>query len=881
MPHEAYYLGLSDLSVEEFLAEVASSPHGLTEEEARRRLSTFGPNEIPEKQELTFARRLYQSFVTPFNLVLVALALVSLFTNVILAVPEDRDLTSVIIISVMILVSGTLRLVQEWRSDRAAQELKRMVSLTAMVEREGQKKERPFAELVPGDVVHLAAGDMIPADLRIIFAKDLFVNQSVLTGEAGPREKLAAPSFPGEEPAPNPLERANLVFMGTSVESGTAIGVVIDTGVRTYFGSVARTLVAQREATSFEKGVNQVSWLFIRFMAAMVPVVFLLNFLTKGEWLDALLFALAVAVGLTPEMLPMIVTAGLAKGAVMMSRKKVIVRRLSAMQNFGAMDVLCTDKTGTLTQNQIALEFFLDLHGREEPRVLRHAYINSYFQTGLKSAIDQAVLAHVGREFDWIRENYEKVDEIPFDFTRKRMSVVVQDRNGKTQLITKGAVEEMLTVCSHVEYQDEVVPLTQELKREVLAMVRSLSEKGLRVIAVAQKTNPPTAGTFSVADERDMVLMGFLAFLDPPKERVPEALQRLKEYGIALKILTGDNEFVAQAVARKVGIPAEHILLGHELDAMDEDTLRREVDRVTIFAKLLPAHKSRIVKALRANGHVVGFLGDGINDAPAMHAADVGISVNNAVDTAKETADFILLQHDLNVLVDGVVEGRRTFGNIIKYIKITASSNFGNVFSVLVASSFLPFLPMLPLQLLFLNLTYDLSMTTMPWDRMDHEYICRPRKWDAPIIGRYMAWLGPTSSIFDMTTYALMFFLIGPAVLGGSYFLLPPELKEHFAALFQSAWFVESLWTQTLVVYMLRTEKIPFIQSTPALPLLLTTSLAVAFGTLLPFLPLGEAMGMVRLPAIYFPWLLATVLAYLLLAQMVKRLFIKRYGYLI
>ncbi|PTQ51641.1 MAG: Mg(2+) transport ATPase, P-type [Brockia lithotrophica] len=881
---QATLLEVSDLPVEAVYERLRTTPAGLSDDEVEKRLEEFGPNEIPEKPELTVLRRLYEAFVNPFNVVLLLLAVVSTLTDIVFVAPEDRDPSGVIIILTMVTVSGILRFVQEWRSDQAAEKLKQLVDLTIAVRRAGrQPTEIRTEELVPGDVVHLAAGDMIPADLRIVNAKDFFVNQSALTGEAEPVEKVPTPCLvPCEAPpSSNPLERHNLAFMGSSVVSGSAVGVVVATGPRTYFGHVAKTLTERREATSFEVGVNRVSWLLIRFMLAMVPVVFFLNFLTKRDWLDALLFSLAVAVGLTPEMLPMIVTAGLAKGAVFMSKKKVIVKRLSAMQNFGAMDVLCTDKTGTLTQDKIVLEFYLDVHGDEEPRVLKHAFLNSYFQTGLKNVMDRAILAHVGEEFDWMKTHYEKVDEIPFDFVRRRMSVVVRDQSGKTQLITKGAVEEMLKVCSHVEYRGQVVHLTEELRREVLENVYSLNAKGLRVLAVAQKTNPPPVGQFTVEDERDMVLMGYLAFLDPPKESAPKTIAELKEHGIELKILTGDNDVVTKAIADQVGIDTHHILLGADIEAMGDETLRREVERTTVFAKLSPAHKARIVKALRENGHTVGFLGDGINDAPAMHAADVGISVENAVDIAKEAADIILLERDLGVLVDGVVEGRRTFGNIMKYIKITASSNFGNVFSVLVASWLLPFLPMQPIQLLFLNLTYDLSMTTMPWDRMDREYLKKPRKWDAPIIGRYMIWLGPTSSVFDITTYALMFFLIAPAVVGGDYFALPDELKAEFASVFQTGWFVESLWTQTLVVHMLRTEKIPFLQSLPGAPLFLATALAVTVDTLVPYTPIGAYLGMTPLPGFYFPWLVATLLSYLVLAQFVKIRFVRRYGYLI
>lgn len=876
----AALLEASDRSIEDLLASLNTTSEGLSEDEAAERLQQYGPNEVPTRTELTLARRLWQAFINPFNVVLLVLAGVSTLTDIVLASPEEREPWSVAIILTMVTVSGLLRFVTEYRSDKAARKLQKLVGLTAAVQRrESGVRERPVAEIVPGDLVHLAAGDMIPADVRIVRAKDLFVSQSVLTGESEPVEKLPTPGQgTSGSAAANPLDRRNLAFMGSNVVSGSGVGVVVATGGRTYYGSIARSLTIRREATSFERDVSEISWVLIRFMLAMVPVVFLLNIATKGVWLESLLFALAVAVGLTPEMLPMIVTSGLAKGAVFMARKKVIVKRLSAMQNFGAMDVFCTDKTGTLTRDQIVLEFYMDVHGRETPRVLRHAYINSYFQTGLRSALDRAILAHAGEEFAWIQQNYQKVDEIPFDFIRKRMSVVIRDRSGKTQLVTKGAVEEMLAICSYVDEGDRVVPLTPQLEQEILASVRESNAKGLRVLAVAQKTNPPAEGQFSVADERDMVLLGYLAFLDPPKETAADAIWALQEHGIALKLLTGDNDAVTRAIADKVGLDARGLLLGSDVDAMDDATLQRAVETTTIFAKLSPEQKARIVRALRRNGHTVGFLGDGVNDAPAMHAADVGISVENAVDIAKETADIILLEHDLRVLLDGVVEGRRTIGNISKYIRITASSNFGNVFSVLVASWLLPFLPMRPLQLLFLNLTYDLFMTTIPWDRTDPEYLRRPRKWEAPILSRYMVWLGPISSIFDLTTYALMFFLIAPAMVGGAYGTLPASLQPAFESVFQSGWFVESLWTQTLVVHTLRTERIPFVQSLPGWPLLLATSLGVAVDTVVPYTWLGARLGMTPLPGYFFPWLLATVVAYLLLAQMAKIRFIRRYG---
>jgi Mg2+-importing ATPase len=750
-------------------------------------------------------------------------------------------------------------------------------------------KEINIEEIVPGDIVYLAAGDMIPADLRIISSKDLFVNQATLTGESEPVEKY--PNLKKDKLNQDNLtltDLNNICFMGTSVVSGSAMGVVLLTGQHTYLGLMAKTLVGKRSKTSFEKGIDDVSKLLIRFMAFMFPIVFIVNWLTKGSWLDALLFALAVAVGLTPEIFPMIITTNLAKGAVAMAKRKTIVKKLDSIQNFGAMDVLCTDKTGTLTLNKIVLEKHLNIAGEEDERVLRHAFLNSYYQTGLKNLMDQAIINYgeeKGIKGSELEKIYRKIDEIPFDFVRKRMSVVLESRSEgetiKRQLITKGAVEEILSICEWVEYKEKVVPLTQEIKNEVMETVNQLSKDGMRILAIAQKNDVPPEDVFSVADENKMVLMGFLAFLDPPKESAPAAIKALLELGVDVKILTGDNELVTKKICKEVGLSIKNVLLGNDIEKMTDDELSKIVEETTIFAKLSPMQKSQIIKALRSKGHVVGFLGDGINDAPAMRASDVGISVDSAADIAKESADIILLEKSLTVLEEGVIEGRKIFGNIMKYLAITTSSNFGNVFSVLVASAFLPFLPMQPLQILFLNLVYDISMSTVPWDKLDKEYIKKPRKWDARKISSFMIWFGPISSIFDITTYILMYFLVGPAVIGNSYFLLPEYLKLQFASLFQTGWFVESLWSQTMVVHMLRTEKMPFIQSTASWPLMIFTSLGVTIGTIIPFTSIGESFGFVPLPGIYFLFLMFTLIAYLTVAQYVKERFIHKFGSLL
>lgn len=670
--------------------------------------------------------------------------------------------------------------------------------------------------------------------------------------------------------------------MGSTVVSGSALALVIAVGKDTLFGALARRVAETRVRTNFEKGVNAVSWVLIRFMVGMVPVVLFLNGFTKGDWVQAALFALSVAVGLTPEMLPMIVSANLAKGAVAMSRKKVIVKHLNAIQNLGAMNILCTDKTGTLTQDRIVLEYPLDVHGNVDERVLRHAFLNSYHQTGLRNLMDEAIVDHA-YETNMLPlwQDYRKVDEIPFDFTRRRMSVVVADKAGKTQIITKGAVEEMLSICSYAEYKGNVEPLTSALSEEILATVRRYNEAGLRVIAVAHKTNPMVAGAFSVADESDMVLIGYLAFLDPPKDSAAAAVAALKEYGVAVKVLTGDNDAVTRSVCGQVGLRSHSLLLGSDVEAMDDAALRAAAERTDIFAKLTPQQKARIVTCLRENGHTVGFMGDGINDAAAMKASDVGISVDSAVDIARESADIILLEKDLMVLEQGAIEGRRIYANIIKYIKMTASSNFGNMFSVLAASAFLPFLPLAPLQILVLNLIYDISCTAMPWDNVDADFLKQPKTWDASSISRFMIWFGPASSVFDITTFVLLYTYICPLVFGGAYETLDAGMQVAFVGLFQAGWFVESLWTQTLVLHMLRTPKVPFLRSRASWQVTGLTSLGILAGTCIPFTTVGGALDMMPLPGAFFPWLFATLAAYMLLTTTLKGIFIKKYGELL
>ena len=876
-PASARLLEAARQTPQEVFAAYETTPQGQPRPDIMRAL--FGRNELARKKADSILKRLFKAFINPFTVVLIVLAVISFITDYVIVEPEDRDLTAVLIVGIMVFISGTLRFVQEVRSGNAAERLQAMVKTTIAVLRDGESRERPISELVVGDVIRLAAGDMIPADVRIVETKDLFVSQSSLTGESEPMEKWTAAQ---PQAGGNPLECNNLAFMGSTVVSGSALALVIAVGKDTLFGALARRVAETRVRTNFEKGVNAVSWVLIRFMVGMVPVVLFLNGFTKGDWVQAALFALSVAVGLTPEMLPMIVSANLAKGAVAMSRKKVIVKHLNAIQNLGAMNILCTDKTGTLTQDRIVLEYPLDVHGNVDERVLRHALLNSYHQTGLRNLMDEAIVDHA-YETNMLPlwQDYRKVDEIPFDFTRRRMSVVVADKAGKTQIITKGAVEEMLSICSYAEYKGNVEPLTSALSEEILATVRRYNEAGLRVIAVAHKTNPMVAGAFSVADESDMVLIGYLAFLDPPKDSAAAAVAALKEYGVAVKVLTGDNDAVTRSVCGQVGLRSHSLLLGSDVEAMDDAALRAAAERTDIFAKLTPQQKARIVTCLRENGHTVGFMGDGINDAAAMKASDVGISVDSAVDIARESADIILLEKDLMVLEQGAIEGRRIYANIIKYIKMTASSNFGNMFSVLAASAFLPFLPLAPLQILVLNLIYDISCTAMPWDNVDADFLKQPKTWDASSISRFMIWFGPASSVFDITTFVLLYTYICPLVFGGAYETLDAGMQVAFVGLFQAGWFVESLWTQTLVLHMLRTPKVPFLRSRASWQVTGLTSLGILAGTCIPFTTVGGALDMMPLPGAFFPWLFATLAAYMLLTTTLKGIFIKKYGELL
>lgn len=857
-----------------------NTEHGYDERTVEEMALEYGENIITQKKGDSLFKKLVESFINPFTIVLFILAGISFVTDVIIAPVGEKNPMTVIIVLSMVFISGLLRFVQEAKSDKAVEHLSEMVETTILVQRkEHGLQEISIDEIVVGDIVHLAAGDMIPADVRIFKAKDLFVGQSSLTGESEPVEK-----FSEEAQGDNlqVLQLNNLAFMGTNVISGTAVAMVIAVGDDTIFGGIAKQLVDKKVVTSFEAGVNSVSWVLIRFMLIMVPIVLFINGFTSGNWMEAFLFALSVAVGLTPEMLPMIVSANLAKGAVAMSKKKVIVKDLNSIQNFGAMDVLCTDKTGTITQDKVVLEYSLDVKGNEDNRVLRHAFLNSYHQTGLKNLMDLAIIDHANeKEMEGLIENYKKVDEIPFDFNRRRMSVVVEDQNGKRQLITKGAIEEMIGVCQYVDYGSHIELITAEIKKEIISTVNHYNEMGMRVLGIAQKTNPAPVGAFTVADEADMVMIGYLAFLDPPKESTQDAIRTLKEYGVAVKVLTGDNDAVTRYICGKVGLQVDNLLLGEDIEKMEDTQIAKVVEETNVFAKLSPKQKVRIVEALRANGHTVGFMGDGINDAAAMKEADVGISVDTAVDIAKESANIILLEKDLMILEEGVIEGRKTYANIIKYIKMTASSNFGNIFSILIASAFLPFIPMLPIQLLVLNLIYDISCIMIPWDNVEKEYLLVPRKWDASSISKFMLIIGPSSSIFDIITYLLLYFVICPTVFHGQFHTLSGASRDGFIALFHAGWFVESLWSQTLVIHMIRTPKLPFIQSRASWKVTIMTTIGILIGTLVPYTPLGKALKLWPMPGMYFPYLIGIILSYMVVAQLLKQVFIKKYGELL
>jgi Mg2+-importing ATPase len=869
---------IRDAAVQEtsvVLQQLHTSPTGLSEVEAATRLEKYGPNEVAREKQQGWPYRLYVAARNPLVILLLILAILTFATA-----ESSSDNIGGVVMLVMVVLGVSLRFIQETKADNAAAKLKAMISVTATVVRDGQAKEIQLKELVPGDVVKLSAGDMIPGDMRLISAKDLFIIQATLTGESMPVEKTDA-----RDPRPNvsSIEHTNICFLGTSVESGSATGVILATGAQTYFGKVASSLASQQVDTAFERGIKKFTWLMIRFMVVMVPLVFVINGLTKHDWKEAFFFSLAVAVGLTPEMLPMIVSVCLSKGALAMSKKKVIVKRLNSIQNFGAMDVLCTDKTGTLTIDHVILELHCDVFKNESEEVLRDAYLISHFQTGLKNVLDRAVLKYSELHKELGIDKYIKVDEIPFDFSRRMMSVAIEGPDGERQLLTKGAPEAVFAKCTHFESEGEIFPMEPILAGDLVQQVDELSEDGFRVLAVATKKLGKQT-TFSKADECDLILTGYLAFLDPPKDSASKAIEALRQHGVTVKVLTGDNDLVTRKVCTEVGINAEKIILGNDVEKMSDEQLAETIDRVDVYARLSPAHKKRVVQALQQKGHVVGFMGDGINDAPALRAADVGISVDNAVDIAKESADVILLEKNLMVLEEGVLEGRKVFVNILKYIRMGASSNFGNMFSVIGASAWLPYVPMAPIQILTNNLLYDFSQVPIPTDNVGANQIARPRPWQMGEIAKFIVCIGPISSIFDYTTYAVMWFVFKCNQLG---LVPPPELVARFAkapdadhtyaaALFHTGWFVESLMTQTLIIHVIRTNLVPFVQSRASWQLTMTTILIMGVGMYLPYSPLAASLGFVPLPPLFWLILLATLLCYVGLTQIIKTWLVRK-----
>lgn len=883
---------VAGLPVPELLDELSSNLHGLTDAEVERARAFWGENRMTHKERPSLARRVLSAFADPFTYILVLIAAVSVLTDWVFAEASSRDVTTPLIIGIMVLVSGVLRFVQEMRSGNAAQALEEMIETTCDVERaESGRAQLPLDEVVVGDVVHLSSGDIVPADLRLVAARDLFVSQSSLTGESAPVEKVATPAPPAASDGAAVTDLANVAFLGSTVISGTATGVVVATGARTVLGETAGALSGSRRATSFDEGIAGTSRLLMRLMLVMVPMVLVIGGLTKGDWLSALLFSLSLAVGLTPEMLPMLVTCCLAKGAVDLSRDKVIVRRLDAIQDLGSIDVLCCDKTGTLTEDRVSLVLHLDVSGNDDPRVLRYAFLNSFFETGVKNLIDSAIIRRAVEESsagspsvpttDELVERYHLVDELPFDFERRRLSVVVGDARGTTRMICKGAIEEVLTACSHAEVDGSVVRLTPELAEGVTQRAAELAARGMRVLGVARKDDPAGAGALTSADERDMVLVGYLAFLDPPKASAADAVRALAEHGVAVKVLTGDSARVAAHVCASIGIPADTVLTGVELEGMDDAALAERLRDVCVLAKLSPSQKARVVSLLHDQGHAVGFMGDGVNDAAAMQASDCGISVDSAVDVAREAADIILLEKDLMVLERGIEAGRRTYANMIKYVKMTVSSNFGNIISVLVASVALPFLPMGAVQLLLLNLIYDLSCTAIPWDDVDDELVRRPCRWDTSSIRAFMFQMGPVSTVFDLVTFAALFFLVCPSVAGGAWESLDGAGRALFVATFQAGWFVLSMWTQTIAVHFLRTERAPFFGSQASWPLTVLGFAGIAVVTLLPFTPVGAALDFARLPVSFFALLLGVVVCYMGALVLARRRYVRLHGSLL
>ena len=859
--HERRLVDIAPLSSDEALKQLGVAEAGLTEDAAEASREIHGRNDFGAKKQLGLLMELAERCRNPLVIQLLVICVVSLAMG---------DVRAAVVVGGMLVLSVVLAYVQEHRSSKAVEQLQAMVHANCLVLRDGKECDLPIGDVVPGDIIVLQAGAIIPADMRLIAAKDFFVSQSSLTGESMPVEKHADPVDPAGRSL---VDLPNACFQGSNVLSGTARGLAVNTGVKTHFGSISEKLSGQRVQTSFDRGIAGFTWLMIRFMLVMTSVVFLIVGLTKHDWADALLFALSVAVGLTPEMLPMIVTVNLSKGAIAMSRKKVIVKRLSAIQNFGAIDILCTDKTGTLTQDRVSVEKHVDVTNRESEDVLRYAYMNSYYQTGLRNLLDRSILSNTDLD---VERNCRKVDEIPFDFQRKRMSVVV-DYEGDHVLICKGAVDDIYKACTHYQIDDEIHLMIDLIKSDLLEEYEDLSRDGYRVLAVAYREFPRTKQVFSVADEGDLILLGYLAFLDPPKDSAAKAIALLKQVGVSTKILTGDNALVTRKICHDVGLDATTVVTGDQLVNLSEDQLGELAEKQHVFAHLSPSQKESIIIALQKRGHVIGYMGDGINDAPSMRVADVGISVDSAVDVAKESADIILLEKSLLVLEEGIIEGRKVFCNIVKYIRMGASSNFGNMFSVVGGAAFLPFLPMTPIQVLVNNLLYDASQIGIPSDKVDEEYLTAPRKWNIGNIQRFMVFVGPISSIFDYATFFLMLYVFKCNLYSAAG--TSAADKTYFESLFHTGWFVESILTQTLIVHIIRTRRIPFLQSCASPFMLFTTISVMAVGAYLPYSGMADYFGLVPLPGSYWLWICGFMLGYSILTHTVKVWFHKKFGF--
>ena len=852
------YGHLCKMSKEEFISKYKIKENGLQTSEVQEKIHKYGYNEVTQTKPKRWYHYLFKSLFTPFNSILLGIALVLSYTDIYLA--EDPNYANIIVILVLVAVSTFLDFFSEFRSNKAAEKLKQLVSTTATVLRNGQKVKIPFKDIVLGDIVILSAGDMIPADIRLLDSKDLYVGQSSLTGESDAIKKLENTEFKDEE-IDSLSDIDTICFMGTSVISGSAKGAVVLTADDTYFGKIAHTLTTGKPKTAFQKGIENISKLLIKVMLILIPIVFLLN-VWKHDIIVSFTFAVAIAICITPLLLPVILSSSLSKGAIRMSKKKTIVKKLDSIQSFGAMNILCTDKTGTLTEDKIVLEKYLDIMGNESLDVLEHAFLNAYFQTGLKSNIDEAVIARgLEHQMKERTQNYQKLDEIPFDFSRRRLSVIVSD--GKdTQLITKGAVEEILSISNTVNYQGKVSPLTNELKENMKKITKELNKQGLRVVAVCEKNELDKTSGFGVSDEKNMTIMGFIGFLDPPKETAKSSIEKLNNNGIRVIVLTGDNVEVTKCVCDKVGIKSSQIVTGTQIDRLADQGVRRLLKKTNIFAKLSPIQKARIVRILKESGNIVGYMGDGINDSPSLINSDVGVSVDTAVDIAKESADIILLEKDLHVLLDGVKEGRHTFANLMKYIKLAASFNFGEVMSVIIASVLLPFLPETPIQLLVEGLLYDFGQLTLPLDDVDEEYIRKPKKIDIKGLKHFMLFMGPLSSIFDLLVFALVWFVFG--------------VRE--AAVFQTIWFTYSIVSNLMGLHVIRTAKVPFKESHASKPVYASSILLSIIAMIVPYTFLGHAIGLTSIDLKYFSVILGVPVLYCFVAIFAKKVYIKKYG---